>query len=505
MVVLSEEQKKIMDIPGNLAVLAGAGTGKTLTISCKVEKDLSDYHTFKTIAAITFTVKAANELRQRIRFDTRNCFIGTINRFALNEIIQPFAKDVWHELSGVNFTTDYMHRFNSFEECLNHFKTNHEICTIKNEKDKNFIFELARFILEESFAARMYLKSRYFKIFIDEYQDCDCSMHKLFEFISKQLNIILVIAGDVKQTIYAWRGADPSLFAQFWRDSDFEHIQLKDNFRSCQIIQNYTNLLNRQTASLYKKDNKNNEILLIHANRSNWIKKIRPYLSNNGKIALLRYKNSDIDENVEELSTNHIYFERIKRPPVFDTSNGTAWFYIAIAEFLILNQYTIYDFIAQFPYDVGDKHELFQHINRYLTLIKDAFVARDFQVIISWVQQLGKELGIEISNEDMKKLTCTVAKKEYYSSFSMEDYQRVSMTFFAAKGLGFDQVILFANDYPLNNEASINNHYVATTRARSQLIIVLLDEESKSRQYMKNICCLFESHSVQLSDIVNEL
>lgn len=505
MVVLSEEQKKIMDIPGNLAVLAGAGTGKTLTISCKVEKDLSDYHTFKTIAAITFTVKAANELRQRIRFDTRNCFIGTINRFALNEIIQPFAKDVWHELSGVNFTTDYMHRFNSFEECLNHFKTNHEICTIKNEKDKNFIFELARFILEESFAARMYLKSRYFKIFIDEYQDCDCSMHKLFEFISKQLNIILVIAGDVKQTIYAWRGADPSLFAQFWLDSDFEHIQLKDNFRSCQIIQNYTNLLNRQTASLYKKDNKNNEILLIHANRSNWIKKIRPYLSNNGKIALLRYKNSDIDENVEELSTNHIYFERIKRPPVFDTSNGTAWFYIAIAEFLILNQYTIYDFIAQFPYDVGDKHELFQHINRYLTLIKDAFVARDFQVIISWVQQLGKELGIEISNEDMKKLTCTVAKKEYYSSFSMEDYQRVSMTFFAAKGMGFDQVILFANDYPLNNEASINNHYVATTRAKSQLIIVLLDEESKSRQYMKNICCLFESHSVQLSDIVNEL
>lgn len=116
------------------------------------------------------------------------------------------------------------------------------------------------------------------------------------------------------------------------------------------------------------------------------------------------------------------------------TSNGTAWFYIAIAEFLILNQYTIYDFIAQFPYDVGDKHELFQHINRYLILIKDAFVARDFQVIISWVQQLGKELGIEISNEDMKKLTCTVAKKEYYSSFSMEDYQQVSMTFFAAKG-----------------------------------------------------------------------
>lgn len=505
MVVLSEEQKRIMDIPGNLAVLAGAGTGKTLTISCKVEKDLSDYHTFKTIAAITFTVKAANELRQRIRFDTRNCFIGTINRFALNEIIQPFAKDVWRELSGVNFTTDYMHKFNSFEECFKHFKTNHEICTAKNERNKNFIFELAHFILKKSSVARMYLKSRYFKIFIDEYQDCDCSMHKLFEFICKQLHITLVIAGDVKQSIYAWRGADPSLFALFWHDSDFEHIQLKDNFRSCQAIQNYTNLLNKQTASLYKKNTKNNEILLIHANRSNWITKVLPYLSNNGKIALLRYKNSDIDENVEELSTNHICFERIKRPPVFDTSNGTAWLYIAIAEFLVLNQYTIYDFIAQFPYDVGDKHELFQHINRYLNLIKDAFVTRDFQVLIYWVQQLGKELGIEISDGDLKKLICTVANKEYYSSFSMEDYQRVSMTFFSAKGLGFDQVILFANDYPLDNEASINNHYVATTRAKSQLIIVLLDEESTSRQYMENICRLFGSHAVQLSEIVNEV
>ena len=50
------------------------------------------------------------------------------------------------------------------------------------------------------------MKAKYYRIYIDEYQDSDRDMHNLFMYICKKLEIPLFIVGDLKQSIYGWRG-----------------------------------------------------------------------------------------------------------------------------------------------------------------------------------------------------------------------------------------------------------------------------------------------------------
>ena len=93
--MLSPIQKEIVELPGNLIVRASAGTGKTHTMVSKIEYDIAHCHTHKAVAAITFTIKAAAEIKDRLTIDTSDHFIGTNNSFAIEEIIKPFMKDVF--------------------------------------------------------------------------------------------------------------------------------------------------------------------------------------------------------------------------------------------------------------------------------------------------------------------------------------------------------------------------------------------------------------------------
>ncbi len=88
---------------------------------------------------------------------------------------------------------------------------------LTTDNKKNFIFELAQKIVENSTACRLYLQAKYFKIYIDEYQDCDKSMHKLFMYLCDTLKIETFVAGDEKQSIYIWRGAYPEAFVSRYR------------------------------------------------------------------------------------------------------------------------------------------------------------------------------------------------------------------------------------------------------------------------------------------------
>ena len=93
--MLSPIQKEIVETSGNLIVRASAGTGKTHTMVSKIKHDIEKNHTHKVVAAITFTIKAAAEIKDRLNIDVSEHFIGTNNSFAIEEIIKPFMKDVY--------------------------------------------------------------------------------------------------------------------------------------------------------------------------------------------------------------------------------------------------------------------------------------------------------------------------------------------------------------------------------------------------------------------------
>ena len=226
---LSPVQEEIVHTPGNLIVKASAGTGKTQTMVSKIVEEINSNHTHKVIAAITFTIKAAQEIKDRLSVDIVQHFIGTNNSFAIEEIIKPFMKDVFGLDFDIDMSTDYSIKVDSYQEAVDKIKEDGILCSYRDNK-KNFIFDLAQEIVEKSVACQLYLKAKYFKIYIDEYQDCDKSMHKLFMFLCDSLGIDTFVVGDEKQSIYIWRGAYPEAFNSIWDKPNFSHIFMGDNF-----------------------------------------------------------------------------------------------------------------------------------------------------------------------------------------------------------------------------------------------------------------------------------
>lgn len=229
---LSPTQQTIVDTTGNLIVRASAGTGKTHTMVTKIAAEIERNRTHKVVAAITFTIKAAQEIKDRLSVDVTRYFIGTNNSFAIEEVIKPFMKDVYGADYAIDMSTDYSAKIETFQEGLDKIRCDGVLCSYKDNK-KNFIFELAQLIVKNSTACQLYLQAKYFKIYIDEYQDCDKAMHSFFMYICDNLNIETFVVGDEKQSIYIWRGAYPEAFKGIWEKENFKKIFMGDNFRWC--------------------------------------------------------------------------------------------------------------------------------------------------------------------------------------------------------------------------------------------------------------------------------
>ena len=95
---------QIIEQKGNIVINASAGTGKTYTTVLKMKKEIKDNKTYKTLAAITFTRKAAEEIKERIGIVNNEEFIGTNDSFVLIEIIQPFIYDVYGKEYKIEIT-----------------------------------------------------------------------------------------------------------------------------------------------------------------------------------------------------------------------------------------------------------------------------------------------------------------------------------------------------------------------------------------------------------------
>lgn len=490
---LTDTQRRIIDTPGNLVVMASAGTGKTFTMVKKIEKEINENSDYKVIAAITFTIKAANEIKERINTDVRDHFIGTNNSFVINEIIKPFLKDVCGDDYDIEMDTDYSIKVNSFSEGMQILKTQ-KILTSYRDNQKNFIFELALKILHESKACRLYLQSKYFKIYIDEYQDCDRDMHSLFMYLCDELKIDTFIVGDDKQSIYMWRGAYPEAFRSIKDKTNFSSIFMAENFRSCQQIQNYSNLLCEETRDLYKTVDNLENIILINTNISQWCLDILPYIDTSKKCALLRFRNDDAKNGAQIMTSNGIEMVNIPTIPIAEITTEVSWLYNAIAKFFILEKYSEYDLITEIPN--GESPNL-SKIKKFLNDIVQN--RNNYDPFKEKVKNIAEFFGYTLEDRHLKKLYETVTEEIYHTAFKIEEYNNISITFHSSKGLEYDQVIVFANDYALNDLSSIYNHYVAVTRAKSRLIIV----NCNNSRFINNLNNLLLPKHLQIQDIMS--
>jgi superfamily I DNA/RNA helicase len=510
---LSLQQRSIVcETTGNIVVSASAGTGKTRTMIARIVNDLSQNKTHRVIAAITFTIRAAQEIRDRLTIDSSQCFIGTNNSFAIEEVIKPFMKDVYGDDYDIDIDTDYSNtdlklcKFSDGLQYVRDYRTIYSYC----DNRKNFVFELALDIVKRSTACQLYLQAKYFAIYIDEYQDCDTDMHNFFMYLSDALLIMTFIVGDDKQSIYRWRGASPDSFKSVFVKQGFTHKELTENHRSDKQIQDYSNLFFDGTRRLIINPQNSGNILWVRATNEDWAIKIISLLDDTQSSALLRHAKKNTTNGKQGASEGaglltksgikHIY---IPPTPIDDIATNTAWLYTAVASYVLLNSYSAYDFINDIPaesdaYTVG-------RIQRMLNSIQKNIENTDTANFSGSVKVLADYLGYMTTEQHIEKLYETATDDKYAVALNQEKPLHCTLTLHSSKGLEFEQVILFIEDYAHSGNVGlehINNHYVACTRARTKLIII--DTNSSDAKAAKaKVIEMLRAANIQASQLIS--
>lgn len=493
----TKTQKEIIDIPGNLVVVASAGTGKTTVLTKKIEKEINEIKCHRTIAAITFTIKASKEIKDRQKV-TKSCFIGTNNSFAVQEVVKPFIKDVYKELINITVTTNYNNRFTTYDEGVEIIKTCNEIGAYTNNRN-NFLFELSLKILQQSFVAREYLKAKYVKFYIDEYQDVDKDMNDFFMYCKNELGIELFLVGDIKQSLYTFRGADRQVFQSLITSSEFKVKELHENFRSKITIQNYANMLNRETSKFYIESGEDKAVKLINI-KNNDFSKLYTYIDSKKSCAILCGTNNFASDICAELNkTCEICFINMKNPSLFNQSNDNVWFYLCVCKIILVDTYTNYAFYYEIPDKYIDDKFSFKEFSKLYTDIN----SENYKD--SSVQKLAKYLGVEY-DENLIELVSEIIEDVTLHPVVIQlekpnEYKHITSTIHFVKGLEFDQVIIFANDFRLNQQNNIDQHYVAVTRAKEKLFIVYNSENFNDKQYYNNLTSKLRTHDLKITDV----
>lgn len=296
---LNPSQHAAVTHPGGpLLVLAGAGSGKTKIITERIsylvtKEDVSPHQ----ILAVTFTNKAANEMRERVSHlipdRARSLWIGTFHSTALRILKRDIDKlhgfdrnfAIYDDADQIRLIKECMARLNIGERGIEPRFVRTRIDRAKNkggkpgdtgndelDEDIANIYELyekemrklnaldfgdllhvtARLFEERPEVLRAY-QEQFRHILVDEYQDTNNVQYRIVEMLSRKHQNIFVV-GDDNQSIYGWRGADISNILNFEKDfPSASVIKLEKNYRSTKNILSAANGLITKNRNRHEK------------------------------------------------------------------------------------------------------------------------------------------------------------------------------------------------------------------------------------------------------------
>lgn len=286
---LSENQKKaVLHIEGPLLVFAGAGSGKTKTLTYRVAYLIEELKVKPdNILAVTFTNKASEEMKERIKNllnkDINLFWIGTFHSMCsrilrkeivylgynknftildeddslkiIDEAIKNLnfqknyfqSREIYNKISYIKsrglFVEDYIPK-DGYDEALKKiFLKYEEIKKNSNLVDFDDLINFVTKILNQNDIISRYYSEKFKFILVDEYQDINPAQHKLLKALTKYKKNIFVV-GDDDQSIYKFRGSSSELMLSF--KDDFEKVEvvyLSENYRSTETIVNASKFL----------------------------------------------------------------------------------------------------------------------------------------------------------------------------------------------------------------------------------------------------------------------
>ena len=287
--LVNDDQKRAIEhIYGPLLIIAGAGSGKTRVLTYRYAHLVKNYSTsLEKILAITFTNKAANEMKERISkllnlevspkwistfhsscvkiLRIHGHLIGFKNNFTIYDQSDSakLIRNCMRE-NDVDLKQYSPKRFQAHISSLKNMRTSPgeavenaesffevkvaEIYTsyekkliLSNSMDFDDLLIKTVELLETSDQALDYWSNKFEYIMVDEYQDTNLVQYKLIELLSSKYKNLCVV-GDSDQSIYAFRGADIRNIQEFEKDfSNATIITLEKNYRSSQKILDIAN------------------------------------------------------------------------------------------------------------------------------------------------------------------------------------------------------------------------------------------------------------------------
>lgn len=286
------QMEAVTDTEGQMLILAGAGSGKTRVLTTKIawlirEKNVPAHR----ILAITFTNKAAKEMKERVaaqlpELDVDRLWIGTFHsicarilRRRIDRIGYDRSFTIYDRADQKTVLKDILKEENTSEEALG-VKLNSVISAISSHKnrrippeevvasDPKFGFMRALALLYPLYEKRLkknnaldfddlILKAlelfdqdpetlesyseRFLYVFVDEYQDTNRMQYDLIKILSEKHRNLCVV-GDIDQSIYKFRGADINNILDFEKDyPNAKTVKLEQNYRSTQNILDLAN------------------------------------------------------------------------------------------------------------------------------------------------------------------------------------------------------------------------------------------------------------------------
>lgn len=279
----SNQLEAATQVNGPLLIMAGAGSGKTRVLTCRIayllEQGVKPYN----ILAITFTNKAAAEMRERVNnivgaqakdiwLSTFHAFcarflrmeIDNLGGYARNFVIydsgdtQVLIKRCLKELNldekhfppasiqstisnaknALNDAGDFAREADSFhaQKVAEVYQLYELKLKQNNALDFDDLLMLSVRLLEKDADVRQRYQQKFQYILIDEYQDTNRAQYLLAQILAAQHHNLCVV-GDADQSIYAWRGADIRNIMDFEADyPEAKVIKLEQNYRSTQTI-----------------------------------------------------------------------------------------------------------------------------------------------------------------------------------------------------------------------------------------------------------------------------
>ncbi|SNV65871.1 DNA helicase PcrA [Veillonella rodentium] len=278
-----EQQKAVQHTEGPLLILAGAGSGKTKVLTVRIAHLLAQGVNPYEILAITFTNKAAKEMKSRVeglvgdvanriwlstfhsfcakflRFELDN-FLGYNSNFTIYDtsdsqvVVKAALKalnldDKYYPVGAMiaaisdaknklQFASDYRKQARDFyqQKVADVYEYYEKELRKNNALDFDDLLLVAVKLLQTNAAVLDKYSKRFRYVMIDEYQDTNHAQYLLAYLLSSRWKNIAVV-GDADQSIYAWRGADIQNILDFEKDyPNCTSIKLEQNYRSTKII-----------------------------------------------------------------------------------------------------------------------------------------------------------------------------------------------------------------------------------------------------------------------------